>query len=405
MRIPLLLGISALLFAQSALAASFPEFVACVGASGKGAVCQLNAGTYAVRATIEVGRSNIVITGTETVSPLDTVLRRAAGFEGPLLTDVEKAGTTLNSITIENLTFDGNRAQNKSPYSDYAPDVSIFSVENLAFINCEFNNSPNIGLGLYGAGTAGVTVDRCAFNDPVIYGLWSDATGNNSNITYEQCATKRFVKNVTVANSTFQNSGEPAILGDMINLQIVNNVFTNNHSYSIPFDDDGGQIDLTVCTRNAVIWRNTFQSGAASPNGHVADGIELHGTNISLIDNIVKNNSGGGIFMDGAQHIYIANVDPTTGNFGNAQSGIEIAHSSSAFRLTEWITIDFGNGAGNDQYGIWSDTSNTTPKEPVNHLTIANSCLSEDKLGPTYLKNLGSDVKIQNNITSGCGPD
>jgi len=404
MRVPLLLGISALLFAPSARALSFPQFVACVSAAGKDSVCQLDAGVYTVSATISLGRSNVTITGTATTSPLNTVLRRAAGFEGPLLTDTEKAGTTLNSITIQNLTFDGNRAQNKSPYSDYSPDVSIFAVENLTFLNCQFNNSPNIGLGLYGAGTSGVTVDRCAFNDPVIYGLWSDAPGNNSGITWQQCAAKHFVHNVTVANSTFSNSGEPAILGDMIDLQIVNNVFTNNHSYSIPFDDDGGQIDLTVCTQNALIWRNTFQNGAASPNGHVADGVELHGTNISLIDNTVKNNSGDGINMDGAQHIYIANVDPATGNFGNARSGIAIAHSSATFRLTEWITIAFGNAAGNDQYGIWSDTSNTTPSEPVNHLTIVNSCLSGDKLGATYLKNLGSDVSIQSNRTSGCGP-
>jgi hypothetical protein len=404
MRIPLFLGISGLLFAQSARAVSFHEFVECVGASGKGAVCQLDSGTYPVSATISIGRSNIVITGTATTSPLNTVLRRAPGFEGPLLMDSEKAGTTLNSITIENLTFDGNRAENKSPYYNYAPDVSIFAVEKISFINCEFNNSPEIGLGLYGAGTAGVTVDRCAFNDPVIYGLWSDSLGNG-NVTYEHCATTKFVNNVLVANSTFKNSGEPAILGEMINVQIVNNVFTNNHSYSIPFDDDGGQIDLTVCTQNAVIWRNTFQDGAASPNGHVADGIELHGTNISLIDNTVKNNSGDGINMDGVQHIYIANVDPKTGNFGNARSGIAIEHSSSTFRLTEWITIDDADAAGNGEYGIWSDTSGSTPSEPVNHLTIANSCLSDDKLAATYLKNLGSDVNIQNNKTSGCGPD
>ena len=405
MRVQLLLGISGFLCAQAAGAGSFHEFVECVGVSGKGAVCQLDAGTYPVSASISIARSNIVITGTATTSPLNTVLRRAPGFAGPLLIDNEKVGTTLSSITVEYLTFDGNRAQNKSHYSHYSPEVSIFAVENLAFINCQFNNSPNIGLGLYAAGTAGVTVDHCAFNDPVIYGLWSDAPGNNSNITYEQCATKQFVRNVTVANSTFENSGEPAILGDMINVLIVNSVFTNNHSNSIPFDDDGGQIDLTVCTQNAMIWRNTFQGGAASPNGRVADGIELHGTNISLIDNTVKNNSGDGINIDGAQHIYIANVDPATGNFGNARSGIAIAHSSPTVRLTEWITIDDANAAGNDQYGIWSDTSSTTPSEPVNHLKVANSCLSDNKRASTYFKNLGSDINIQNNKASGCGPD
>ena len=120
----------------------------------------------------------------------------------------------------------------------------------------------------------------------------------------------------------------PRSLAEVTNLTIPENVFTNNHSNTTPFGDSGGQIDLTVCTKNALIWKNTFQDGSASPNGTTADGIELHGTYISLIDNIVKNNSGDGISMDGVQHILISNSDPRTGSFGNGLSGIEIAHSA-----------------------------------------------------------------------------
>jgi hypothetical protein len=181
-------------------------------------------------------------------------------------------------------------------------------------------------------------------------------------------------------------------------------VFTNNHSNTIPFNDSGGQIDLTVCTNNALIWKNIFQDGSASPNGTVADGIELHGTYISLIDNTVRNNSGDGINMDGVQHISIENSDPTTGSFGNGRTGIAIAHSDPTFRITEWISIDSAIATGNVEYGIWSDTSNTTPSEPVNHLTIENTCLSDNTLGPTFFANLGPDVTMRNNKISGCGP-
>jgi hypothetical protein len=181
-------------------------------------------------------------------------------------------------------------------------------------------------------------------------------------------------------------------------------VFTNNHSNTIPFDDSGGQIDLTVCAKNALISKNTFQDGSISPNGTVADGIELHGTYISLIDNTVKNNSGDGINMDGVQHILISNSDPRTGSFGNGRSGIAIAHSDPTFRITEWISIDSAIATGNMEYGIWSDTSNTTPTEPVNHLTIENTCLSDNTLAPTFFVNLGPDVKMKNNKVSGCGP-
>src|ERR1035438_7675955 len=152
--------------------------------------------------------------------------------------------------------------------------------------------------------------------------MWSDATGDNSGITYLDCPTKEFMNNVILEHSVFENAGEPGLLAEMTNVQILENVFTNNHSNTIPFRDNGGQIDLTVCTKNALIWRNTFQNGSASPNGTTADGIELHGTYISVIDNTVKNNSGGGITMDGAQHVLVSNSDPRTGSFLNGHSGI-----------------------------------------------------------------------------------
>jgi hypothetical protein len=404
MRIPLILGISGLMFVQTAGALSFPDFVRCVGASGHDPVCKLDAGTYPVSETISLGRSNITIEGTVLGTQLETKLQRAPGFDSALISDMNAIGTTLKSIAISDLTFDGNRAQNTEPYYSYDPDVSIFVINDLHIENSSFINSPNIGLGIYGAGAGDVVVDKSYFGNPVAFGMWSDAIGDNSGITYQECAATQFVNNVTVEQSVFENAGESALVGEMTNVTISENVFTNNHSNSIPFDDSGGQIDLTVCTKNAVIRRNTFKDGSASPNGTTADGIELHGTYISVIDNTVKNNSGGGIFMDGVQHIRISNSDPTTGNFGNGQSGIEIAHSSSTLRPTEWITVDSAIATGNAQYGIWSDTSNTTPTEPVNHLTIENTCLANNTLGPTYFVNLGPDVTMKNNPVSGCGP-
>jgi hypothetical protein len=404
MRISLILGIAGLLFVQAAGALSFPDFVQCVGASGHAPVCKLDAGIYQVSETISLGRSNITIEGTVLGTLLETTLQRAPGFEAALISDVNAIGTSLKSITIRDLTFDGNRAQNAAPYGSYDPDVSIFVVNDLFFENSSFINSPSIGLGLYGAGAGDVVVDKSYFANPVVYGMWSDALGDNSGITYQDCATTMFVNNVIVEQSVFENAGESALLGEMTNVTISDNVFTNNHSNTTPFADNGGQIDLTVCTKNALIWKNTFQDGSASPNGTTADGIELHGTYISVIDNTVKNNSGGGINMDGVQHVLISNSDAKTGSFGNGHSGIEIAHSSSTLRRTEGITVDSAITTGNAQYGIWSDTSNTTPSEPVNHLTIENTCLADNTLSPTYFVNLGPDVTLKNNTLSGCGP-
>jgi hypothetical protein len=403
MRILLLLGISGLSLATPARALSFQDFVQCVGASGQGAVCQLDAGTYPVSETISIGRSNMTIEGTEQNSKLATTLQRAAGFDGALLSDVSAIGTNLKSVAIRDLTFDGNRAANGEPYYGYNPDVAIFVVEGLLVEHSSFVNAPNIGLALYGAGAGDVVVDQSYFGNPVVFGMWSDATGNTTGITYQDCPALEFVNNVTVENSVFENAGEGALLAEVTNLQILQNVFTNNHSNTVPFDDNGGQIDLTLCAKNVMIWKNTFQDGSQSPDGTLADGIELHGTYIDVIDNTVKNNSGGGIEMDGVQHVLIENSDSRTGSFGNGLSGIEIAHSSPTFRPTEWITIDSAITSGNGQYGIWSDTSETTPSQPVNHLTIENTCESNNMLGPTYFVNLGPDVTLKDNKTSRCG--
>ena len=35
-----------------------------------------------------------------------------------------------------------------------------------------------------------MVVDKCYFGNPVVFGMWSDAMGDNSNITYQECATK-----------------------------------------------------------------------------------------------------------------------------------------------------------------------------------------------------------------------
>jgi hypothetical protein len=375
-----------------------------VGASGHAPVCELDAGIYPVSETISIGRSDMTIQGSVLGSLLETTLQRAPGFGGALISDVNAIGTTLKSITIRNLTFDGNRGANESPYYSYNPDVSIFVVRPLRVENSTFINSPNIGLALYGAGTGDVVVNQSYFGNPVVFGMWSDATGNNSGIAYLDCPKLQLVNNITVQYSAFENAGESGLFAEATNLKILGNVFTNNHSNSIPFNDSGGQIDLAVCAKNALISENTFQNGSVSPNGNVADGIELHGTHISLVDNTVKNNSGDGINMDGVQHILISNSDRSTGSFENGRSGIAIAHSDPTFRITEWISIESAITTGNIQYGIWSDTSLTTPSEPVNHLIIEDTCLSDNMLAPTYLVNLGPDVTSSHNKVSGCGP-
>jgi hypothetical protein len=94
MRIPLILSISGLHFLQNAGALSFPDFVQCVGASGRDPVCKLDAGIFRVSETILLGRSKITIEGTMLGTWLESTLQRAPGFDAALISDVNAIGTT-----------------------------------------------------------------------------------------------------------------------------------------------------------------------------------------------------------------------------------------------------------------------------------------------------------------------
>jgi len=138
-------------------AASLADFTKCISANGKLTVCQLDPGTYQIGSTLFVSRSNITIKGTIVTSRGDTILRRAPGFQDPLLRDVYSptGAPTSGAITLRDLTIDGNRAQNVAAYASYSPEVNFFSTKSILVTNCDFINSPNTSLALYGAGTGG----------------------------------------------------------------------------------------------------------------------------------------------------------------------------------------------------------------------------------------------------------
>jgi hypothetical protein len=205
-----------------------------------------------------------------------------------------------------------------------------------------------------------------------------------------------------ISNSQFENAGESAIFVDATNVQIVNNLFQNNHSNSIPFNDTGGQIDLSTCTDNAAAVGNVVQNGSVGPNGLYADGIELHGSNLTIVDNAIKNNTGSGIILGSARDVFIANWNQQTAISGNSGSGITVAQFDG-FRPVGSIVIDRAADVGNGGWGVWF--GNYASGMPINNVTITNNCLNGNTYGPTSLNGLGYSVLIQNNLVSGCGPN
>ena len=327
-----------------------------------------------------------------------------------MLRDVVPPAKPLTSITIRDLTFDGNRSQNTGSYFSYSPELSIFTTSSVLITNCKFVESPNIPVGLYGAGASGIVVNNSTFSHNLIYGLWGGPTGNFGGHTYLDCARETFPMNVVVANNRFDRIGENAILGDFVGLQVIGNTFTNTYSYrfvaGVDWGGGGGQIDLTPCTQDAAVVRNRFEGGSAPEDPGLTPGrtggIEVHGSDISIVDNTVLNNWFGGLALQGAADIFVANWDSTTG-FLNNDNGAGIAISqgteNDTIRPAEFISIDSVIVVNNGGPGLWSATAN----QPINHLSVTRSCFQNNAAGDIQLSGLGNDVAIQSNPRAGCG--
>jgi hypothetical protein len=262
-------------------------------------------------------------------------------------------------------------------------------------------NSPDISLAFYGGGTSGVVVNNSTFSNPVVFGMWSDTTVFAANFSYHDCANAQFVNDVTVANSQFENADEGAILAEGTNFQIIGNTFTNNHSHPVSFNDDGGQIDLTECMDDAAIVGNVFQNASAASTGHVVTGVELHGTDLTLVNNTITNNSANGVDIQGGSNVFIANWNKATAITGNHKSGVTFSQldSNDSLRPVDYITIDNANVIDNGDWAFWSITMGV----PINHVSITNSCLRDNAKGLSSFSGLGTDIVIQGNQLTGCG--
>ena len=309
----------------------------------------------------------------------------------------------MANITIRDLTFDGNRSQQTDPYSSYLDELLIQSTKSVLVTNCNFINSPAHSFVVLGGGASGIVINNSFFQNSTLFAFITNPPAQvlTGNALYQICSTLTLPDDILIANSRFDNSGE-GIFNDATNLRVVNNVFNNNHSYPVPYNDDGGQFDLDACTDNAAIVGNVFQNGSAASTGHHVAGIEVHAANVSLVNNTVRNNQQDGIDLLGVEGVFVANWDPATSVTGNGGAGIQIFHvlplSPAEARPNDSIIIDSAIVTSNGAWGVLTQD----PDAPITHLVVTNSCLSGNRLGPMKLNNVTSDALIQNNLNSGC---
>jgi hypothetical protein len=392
---------------------SLAEFTKCIGPQGQGPVCQLDAGTYQLSLPLVIGRSNITVKGTATSSRADTTLRRSPGSTRALLASYAQ-NPNIGSITIRDFTFDGARNQQSATASSFEPDVRLISVESLLITNAAFVDSPSIALTLEGAAgqtaTSGVVINNISVENAALLGIWAYAVEGPSDTPgkYLTCASLTYPTSITITNSTFTNVGANAIALEARRVQVSNNTLRHNHE-TAPFNAPGGQIYVQICSDGVVLQANSVSDGPATANGWYADGIELHGTNLNIVDNTVSGNAGSGIAMSAVQEVFIANWTPGTGVMGSNlvagnAGGVSVYNAAPGDvneRQVDFITIDHAVSINGQLAGIGMFLQ-TGQTNPIQHVTITNNCLAGNQNGPLRLPGVASDTVIANNLSSGC---
>jgi hypothetical protein len=331
---------------------------------GYGSTCQLASGTYHIdgvtNPTLQIGRSNIVIEGTEITSPLDTTLQRTGN-----VVSLMSIAAGLTNVTIAYLAFDGNRF-GVSGLSCLGPNAFYYDLNlsgaGLAIVEyVDFINAPATAVILDGAYSV-ISFSNIGVNGALsagrstglfLYGTGSVAEYNNIQFAGTSGISVEGSSEIVYSNTLVQNR------------------------YETPDNDAGGQLYLDQGSSGAFVAANDLNDNywittGAPVNGcdtvvteYRNVGIEGYGYNHGIYDNYSVNNQGPGMGFGGTYptgSITISSTNPWNssditryigynynyGGYGNYRGAIWFPGSQDHFAYNST------NIAFNDPYVIES---------------------------------------------------
>ena len=194
-----------------------------------------------------------------------TVLKLEGGANTDLLTTPDPPNENVMECTLRDISFDGNRANNRSGNIVYG------AFWNSRFVDCEFHSAPENGVWL--AGSAASTDDNqfrgCQFIDNTGAGLRGGANKNS----YPAVGVVR------VDTNWFGHNGGPAITARGNSWKIANSKLYDNAL------DGGGTIELDRCSYSSVTNCDIYSERTGR------DLVAVSASNgVGSIGNQVKNN-------------------------------------------------------------------------------------------------------------------
>ncbi len=336
---------------------------------------------------LPIQRSNIIIYG----DGIDlTTLKRKPGFsDGPLM----KTDRPVENVFIQALTFDGNRGMVNVPHN---AELEIGDCTGCRITSVGFRNSPHMSLAVSATGASRLSLRISEFSNSAHFGLWS-GQGNCAAVFPDAC--------LYVYSNTFRDNSTNAIYLESSRANIGYNTFLRNHGGCL-FNAPGGQIDLDAGANNISVFYNTIMWGP-SCGQYWAVGIELHGSNLSIYDNIIENNAGEGIYMEEVNGVEVfSNYFDRAIQMNNRRGsgfpgcgsfpGVRV-HSKLSGRPTQNVLIRDTAIVNGHQGGV--DVSSCGTSGPnSSSIQINNNCLQGNS-GPSIR---GTGFTQVGNQTAGC---
>ncbi len=365
-------------------------FQNCIGpngaADGYGTTCQLAPATYPVLTTLTIGRSGIVVTGTMSGGPGDTVLQRGAASVTPIMT----AASGITNVTISYFTFDGNRygfgtqgsgiSCQKTQFNLFDLDLNAggtFTVEWIDFIN-----APDTALRLNGNST--VTFSNFGMGGTGV----GPSGGNPGQETGTQTATRFTAAYINGSyNGAWYNSIVNAGTAGITlagNTQYVYGNYLGRNRYEMSDGSGGGQIviwnpaayaSVTGNVINGDYWPPGFPFSTATlcsmvpTRAQTVSGAEVNGLGHRFFNNEIEQNTGGGLAINldytiTTGQITISSANPWYSNDapryieGNSYHGITVLGPPYGAPLQELhpvqgVTLDDVLVSSNAGYGVF----------------------------------------------------
>ncbi|HET6251784.1 MAG TPA: NPCBM/NEW2 domain-containing protein [Tepidisphaeraceae bacterium] len=291
---------------------------AAVNAAAPGAVINVDAGSYAEEVTVN---KPLTLRGAQAGIDARSSGRGTAGKESTV-TGVSVSGgiSAAFDITSSDVTLDGFTVQGETNGSNIAAGAGIAMAPNIAGAHILNNIVQNNVSGLFLSNNS--ATDQALIQHNLFQNNNNAGVNGGRGIYTDGSIFGTVITNVDINANTFTNNhgssgttgAEAAIAfeaqtpGKQFNINVTNNIFTSNGKAVLFFD-----------TNNLLFQGNTV-TNHSDPSGTVR--FEGGDTNVSILNNTIQNNNGGGVVIDGKAVPYdSSNFTIEFNNFANNSKG------------------------------------------------------------------------------------